>query len=73
MEGHLREILDRAADEGVELRVRAGRLTFRGASPSLREGLLANEEAIVERLGGRFRSPLSWMSNDIGRGLAWWE
>ncbi len=74
MEDPLQEILDRAKEEGVELGVRCGRLTFRGASPTLREGLLANEEAIVERLGGRFRSPLSWISNASGREeLPWWE
>ncbi len=73
MEDPLREILDRAEQEGVALGVRWGRLAFRGASPSLREALLANERRLVERLGGRFRSPLAWMSNDVERGLRWWE
>jgi hypothetical protein len=50
------EILARAEEEGVEIGVRGGRLTYRGASPSLRLMLQdrTNERQVVEYIGGEY-------------------
>jgi dissimilatory sulfite reductase (desulfoviridin) alpha/beta subunit len=50
------EILRRADEEGVEVGVLGGHLTYRGASPSLRLMLQdrANEREVVEYLGEEY-------------------
>jgi hypothetical protein len=50
------DILARAQEENVVLGVRGGRLTYRGASPSLRLILQdrTNEREVVEALGGEW-------------------
>ena len=53
-----REILELAEREGVEVRVRYGRLAYRGSSPQLEALLKAHERDVVEALGYRFRSPI---------------
>jgi len=49
-------ILARAEEEGVEVGVLGGHLTYRGASPSLRLMLQdrTNERQVVEHLGGEY-------------------
>ena len=55
----MNEILDMAESEGVAVSVRHGRLAYRGSSPALTALLKGHERAVVEHLGGEFRSPLS--------------
>lgn len=49
-----RDALRMAADQGVELGVHAGRITARGASPTLVRLIEQFEPELVEHLGGTF-------------------
>ncbi len=58
------QIVEMAASEGVVLSVRRGRISFRGGSEALGRAALENEKALVEHLGGVYRSPWLEIAND---------